>query len=79
MPELPEVETVRRGLLPALEGATLVEATARAPKLRFPIPADFSTRLTGNRIERLTRRSKYILMECADGLIVILHLACRVG
>ena len=74
MPELPEVETVRRGLLPALEGTTLVEAIARAPKLRFPIPADFSARLTGNRIERLTRRSKYILMECADGLIVILHL-----
>ena len=74
MPELPEVETVRRGLLPALEGATITEATARVPKLRFPIPEDFSARLTGNRIERLTRRSKYILVECADGLVVILHL-----
>ncbi|WP_417450590.1 bifunctional DNA-formamidopyrimidine glycosylase/DNA-(apurinic or apyrimidinic site) lyase [Kordiimonas sp.] len=74
MPELPEVETVRRGLSPALEGATIAVATARVSKLRFPIPEDFSARLTGNRIERLTRRSKYILMECADGLMVILHL-----
>ncbi|WP_262692757.1 bifunctional DNA-formamidopyrimidine glycosylase/DNA-(apurinic or apyrimidinic site) lyase [Kordiimonas aestuarii] len=74
MPELPEVETVRRGLLPALEGATIAEALARVRKLRFPVPSDFSTRLAGNRIERLTRRSKYILMECEDGLVVILHL-----
>jgi len=74
MPELPEVETVRRGLLPVLEGATITEAVARVPKLRFDIPADFSVRLVGNRVERLTRRSKYILAECADGLVVIIHL-----
>lgn len=74
MPELPEVETVRRGLAPVLEGATITQATANRPDLRLPIPADFSERLTGNRIERLHRRSKYILFECADGLVVILHL-----
>ncbi|MCJ9430010.1 bifunctional DNA-formamidopyrimidine glycosylase/DNA-(apurinic or apyrimidinic site) lyase [Kordiimonas marina] len=74
MPELPEVETVRRGLLPVLEGATITEAVARVPKLRVDIPADFSARLMGNKVERLTRRSKYILAECADGLVVIIHL-----
>ncbi|TNE61403.1 MAG: bifunctional DNA-formamidopyrimidine glycosylase/DNA-(apurinic or apyrimidinic site) lyase [Alphaproteobacteria bacterium] len=74
MPELPEVETVRRGLAPVLEGASIRHAEARVPKLRFDLPADFSKRLTGNRVERLTRRSKYILIECADGLVVIMHL-----
>lgn len=74
MPELPEVETVRRGLAPILEGAVIKSAIARRPDLRIPIPADFSARLTGNRIERLSRRSKYILIECIDGLVVILHL-----
>ncbi len=74
MPELPEVETVRRGLVPVLEGATIRSAVANRPDLRLPIPVDFAERLTGNRIERLTRRSKYILIECADGLVVILHL-----
>ncbi|MFC4348572.1 bifunctional DNA-formamidopyrimidine glycosylase/DNA-(apurinic or apyrimidinic site) lyase [Kordiimonas lipolytica] len=74
MPELPEVETVRRGLVPVLEGAVIKSAAANRPDLRLPIPVDFAERLTGNRIERLTRRSKYILIECADGLVVILHL-----
>jgi len=74
MPELPEVETVRRGLAPVLEGAVIKEAITRRAGLRQPFPKDFSARLEGNRIERLQRRSKYILIECADGLIVILHL-----
>ncbi len=74
MPELPEVETVRRGLAPVLEGAVIKSAVARRPDLRIPIPTDFSSRLSGNKVERLTRRSKYILIECADGLIVIVHL-----
>jgi len=74
MPELPEVETVRRGLAPVLEGAKIKQAITRRAGLRVPFPEDFSTRLEGNRIDRLHRRSKYILMECADGLIVILHL-----
>jgi len=74
MPELPEVETVMRGLTPVLEGKRLSRADARRPDLRLPIPADFTDRLVGNRVERLVRRSKYILMEMADGLVVILHL-----
>jgi len=74
MPELPEVETVRRGLVPILEGATIKQAIARRANLRFPIPEDFAKRLEGNTIIKLRRRSKYILMDCADGLIVILHL-----
>ncbi|WP_417462369.1 bifunctional DNA-formamidopyrimidine glycosylase/DNA-(apurinic or apyrimidinic site) lyase [Kordiimonas sp.] len=74
MPELPEVETVRRGLAPVLEGVVIKSAVARRPDLRIPIPLDFSARLTDNKVERLTRRSKYILIECTDGLIVILHL-----
>lgn len=74
MPELPEVETVRRGLAPVLEGALIKEAITRRAGLRVPFPEDFSARLEGNRIERLHRRSKYILIECTDGLVVILHL-----
>ncbi len=74
MPELPEVETVRRGLLPILEGVTIKKAIARRENLRFPIPVDFSNRLEGNRIVALRRRSKYILMDFEDDLILILHL-----
>ena len=74
MPELPEVETVRRGLAPVLEDAIIKQAITRREGLRFPFPQDFSARLEGNKIERLRRRSKYILMDCADGLVVILHL-----
>ena len=74
MPELPEVETVRRGLAPVLEGVRLEKATAHIPKLRVDLPSDFDERLSGNHVTQLTRRSKYILIECADGLIAILHL-----
>jgi len=74
MPELPEVETVRCGLAPVLEGAVIKKAITRRAGLRFPFPVDFSERLEGNRVIRLRRRSKYILMECADDLVVILHL-----
>ncbi len=74
MPELPEVETVRRGLAPVLEGAVIAQAITRRDGLRFPFPADFAQRLEGNRVTGLRRRSKYILIDCADGLVVILHL-----
>ncbi len=74
MPELPEVETVMRGLAPVLENTRIAEARAYAPKLRVEIPKDFGERLSGNLITRLTRRSKYILIECEDGLVAILHL-----
>ncbi|MBL4639510.1 MAG: bifunctional DNA-formamidopyrimidine glycosylase/DNA-(apurinic or apyrimidinic site) lyase [Kordiimonadaceae bacterium] len=74
MPELPEVETVKRGLQPVLEGVVIKEAIARRANLRFPIPEDFTERLQGNRVTSLRRRSKYILIDFEDGLIVILHL-----
>lgn len=74
MPELPEVETVRRGLSPALVGQRIVEAKAYVPKLRLPIPADFETRLRGAHITGLERRAKYIVMACEGGPDVIIHL-----
>jgi formamidopyrimidine-DNA glycosylase len=74
MPELPEVETVMRGLRPALEGQTISRVTLRKAGLRTPFPADFAARLTGRRILRLTRRAKYILAEL-DGLeTLVIHL-----
>ena len=74
MPELPEVETVVRGLRPVLEGAVLVQAEARRPDLRIPVPADFSKRLTGRTVRSVRRRAKYILAELDDGALLILHL-----
>ncbi|MXY39552.1 MAG: bifunctional DNA-formamidopyrimidine glycosylase/DNA-(apurinic or apyrimidinic site) lyase [Rhodospirillaceae bacterium] len=74
MPELPEVETVVRGLRPVLEGAVLVRAEARRPDLRIPVPADFSERLTGRTVRSVRRRAKYILAELDDGALLILHL-----
>lgn len=74
MPELPEVETVRRGLQPALEGRKIVEALAYCKKLRLPIPPDFSRRLEGAVVERVWRRAKYLILSCDKGLDVILHL-----
>jgi len=74
MPELPEVETVVRGLRPVLEGAVLVRAEARRPDLRIPVPADFSERLTGRTVRSVRRRAKYILIELAGGDLAIFHL-----
>lgn len=74
MPELPEVETVRRGLQPALEGARLVSVEARRPDLRFPFPERFAERLTGRTITALGRRAKYLTMHADDGLVLICHL-----
>ncbi|WP_308910841.1 bifunctional DNA-formamidopyrimidine glycosylase/DNA-(apurinic or apyrimidinic site) lyase [Pseudokordiimonas caeni] len=74
MPELPEVETVTRGLSPVLVGRTLARVEAHAPTLRLPVPADFATRLTGRQVRGLSRRSKYMLMEMDDGLVMIWHL-----
>ena len=74
MPELPEVETVMRGMVPVMTGAKIVRAEARRATLRREIPADFSARLTDNVCQRLTRRSKYILAHFSDGLVMILHL-----
>ncbi len=66
MPELPEVETVRAGLAPAMEGRVIERAIQRRPDLRWPLPERFAERLTGRRIERLGRRSKYILADLHD-------------
>src|SRR6201999_2314994 len=74
MPELPEVETVRRGLAPVLEGHRLARVEARRPDLRFPFPEGFVQRLTGARIERLDRRAKYLLAPLDRGETLVMHL-----
>lgn len=74
MPELPEVETVRRGLATVLDGARLSNVVLRRRSLRVPIPDDFEARLIGKKIVRLGRRAKYLLIEMEDGTVVIAHL-----
>lgn len=74
MPELPEVETVCRGLKPHLEGRRLVRVEARRPDLRVPLPDDFAGRLTGRRVESLGRRAKYILAHLDGGETMVVHL-----
>jgi len=74
MPELPEVETVRRGLEPALAGARIARAEARRPDLRFPLPQRFAERLTGARVERLARRAKYLVLPLSTGDTWVTHL-----
>jgi formamidopyrimidine-DNA glycosylase len=74
MPELPEVETVRGGLAPVLEGARLARVEARRPDLRFPLPKDFVQLLTGARIERLSRRAKYLLATLDREDTLVMHL-----
>ena len=74
MPELPEVETVMRGLQQRLEGRIIVRATAHRPDLRWPLPEGLQQRLTGARVTGFRRRGKYILMRLADGDLVLLHL-----
>ncbi|WP_323760676.1 bifunctional DNA-formamidopyrimidine glycosylase/DNA-(apurinic or apyrimidinic site) lyase [Maricaulis sp.] len=74
MPELPEVETVRRGLVPALEGRRLLGVELNRPNLRFPFPARFAARLTGCRVQRIDRRAKYLLLRLDSGETMIGHL-----
>lgn len=74
MPELPEVETVRRGLMPVLQGAVIESAEARRPDLRWPLPENFAERLAGRRIEAVGRRAKYLLADLDGGEVMILHL-----
>ena len=74
MPELPEVETVRRGLVPWLDGAPIVTATTRRPDLRFPFPPRFADRLQGRTVARLDRRAKYLLIHLDDGYVWLSHL-----
>jgi formamidopyrimidine-DNA glycosylase len=74
MPELPEVETVRRGLAPALVGHTFARVEQRRADLRFPLPQDFARRLKGRTVERLERRAKYLLAHLSDGEVLLMHL-----
>ena len=74
MPELPEAETVRRGLAPHLEGARIVRVDQRRPDLRFPLPPRFAERLTGARVEALERRAKYLLARLDTGETWVTHL-----
>jgi formamidopyrimidine-DNA glycosylase len=74
MPELPEVETVRRGLEPALVGAQFKAVEQRRPDLRFPLPERFAERLTGRRVERLERRAKYLMAWLDSDTVLAMHL-----
>ncbi len=74
MPELPEVETVRRGLTPVMEGAVIAQAEVNRPDLRWPLPDRMAERLTGQRVDRLRRRSKYLLADLDSGETLLVHL-----
>lgn len=74
MPELPEVETVRRGLEPAMLGERFTRIEQNRPDLRFPLPERFAERLTGRRIEALSRRAKYLIADLDDGQTLVMHL-----
>src|SRR3954468_12460964 len=74
MPELPEVETVRRGLAPALEGRILARVNAKRADLRIAFPQNFAGRLTGRRVSSVSRRAKYLLVHLDNGETLIVHL-----
>ena len=74
MPELPEVETVRRGLQPAMEGKRILGVQTRRKDLRFPFPANFNQRLADAKVKRLGRRAKYLVADLSTGEALIMHL-----
>lgn len=74
MPELPEVETVRKGLEPYMTGHVIIRADIRRPDLRWPFPDNMAERLMGKRVDRLRRRSKYILCDLDSGETLLIHL-----
>ncbi len=74
MPELPEVETVKRGLEPVLKGQKIIRVETRRANLRFPFPSDFATMLEGATVQTLARRAKYILVDLDNGQSLIVHL-----
>src|SRR5215472_258323 len=74
MPELPEVETVRRGLEPVMDGARFTKVEARRPDLRWPLPNDFVARIEGKTVTGLGRRGKYLLADLSSGDVLIMHL-----
>src|SRR6266480_3135174 len=74
MPELPEVETVRRGLAPVMEGARFDKVEVRRGDLRWPLQREFATRLEGQTITGLGRRAKYLIGDLSSGDVLIMHL-----
>jgi formamidopyrimidine-DNA glycosylase len=74
MPELPEVETVRRGLEPAMDGERFVKVEVRRGDLRWPLPKDFAKRLQGRTVRGLGRRAKYLLADLSSGDVLVMHL-----
>lgn len=74
MPELPEVETVKRGLQPFMEGAIVTKLEVRRPNLRFPFPDNFAARVEGQTIISLSRRAKYLVADLSSGEALIMHL-----
>ena len=74
MPELPEVETVRRGLAPVMEGARILRADVNRPDLRWPFPPRMAERLAGQEVLALRRRSKYLLADLGSGETLLIHL-----
>jgi formamidopyrimidine-DNA glycosylase len=74
MPELPEVETVRRGLQPVMEGSRILKVEARRKDLRFPFQADFVARLQGQTVTGLGRRAKYLMADLGSGDVLLMHL-----
>jgi formamidopyrimidine-DNA glycosylase len=74
VPELPEVETVRRGLAPVMEGARITRVEARRPDLRRPLPRDFAKRLEGQTVTDVGRRAKYLTADLASGDVLLMHL-----
>jgi formamidopyrimidine-DNA glycosylase len=74
MPELPEVETVRRGLQPVMEGSKILAAEARRKDLRFPFQKDFVARLKGQTVTGLGRRAKYLMADLGSGDVLLMHL-----
>jgi formamidopyrimidine-DNA glycosylase len=74
MPELPEVETVRRGLEPVMQGARFESVEARRRDLRWPLPGDFAARLEGKTVTGLGRRAKYLLVDLSSGEVLLMHL-----
>src|SRR5271154_6017898 len=74
MPELPEVETLRRGLQPVMEGARIVKVEARRPDLRRPLPKDFARRIEGTIVTGIGRRAKYLTVDLSSGEVLLMHL-----
>jgi formamidopyrimidine-DNA glycosylase len=74
VPELPEVETVRRGLEPVMAGARILRVEARRPDLRMPLPRDFAKRLAGETVLAVGRRAKYLVAQLGSGDMLVMHL-----